>query len=146
MASEREQFFTLDSYAVVGNSAERTFPKISYGNLKKLGKKVYAVDISGADQVEGDDNHGSLADLPGEVQGVILEVPKEQTLGQVQEVVKLGAKDLWIHMGTDTPEALALAAENGLRVRHGTCAVMYTQQGFSYHSIHKWIMKMAGKF
>ncbi len=146
MASEREQFFNLESYAVVGNSDKGAFPKLTFGNLKKSGKKVFAVDLSGAEQVEGCENHGDLDSLPESVQGVILEVPKEQTLDQVQQVVNLGVKDLWIHMGTETDEALELARQSGLKVRHGTCAVMYTQQGISYHSIHKWIMQLTGKY
>jgi len=49
-------------------------------------------------------------------------------------------------MGTETPEALDLAGEKGINVRSGTCAVMYLKQGFSYHSLHKWIAKLIGKF
>ncbi len=146
MPSEREQFFALDSFAVVGDSAGKPFPKLTYGNLKELGKKAYAVDLSGKGAVEGDKVYDSLEDLPGEVQGVIIEVPGEQTLNVVKDVVKLGIKDVWIHMGCDTPEALALCQEEGIQVRHGTCAVMYTKQGLSYHSVHKLIMKVSGKY
>ena len=44
------------------------------------------------------------------------------------------------------PEALALARKKGLNVHSGTCAVMYVTPGFTYHSIHKWIMKLLGKY
>ena len=57
-----------------------------------------------------------------------------------------GIQDVWIHMARETPEALALAKEKGLNTRSGTCAVMYLDPGPSYHSIHKWIMKLAGKY
>jgi predicted CoA-binding protein len=146
MPSDREQFFTLDSFAVVGATREKPFPKLTYGNLRRAGKRVFPVDLSGAETVEGDPAYGSLGDLPQEVQGVVLEVPRERTLEVVQQAADRGIRDLWIHMGRDTPEALALCQEKGIRVRHGTCAVMYTQQGFSYHSIHKWIMKLGGKY
>ena len=49
-------------------------------------------------------------------------------------------------MGRDTPEALALASERGLNVLKGTCAVMYVKQGFSYHSLHKWINQLTGRY
>ena len=49
-------------------------------------------------------------------------------------------------MGTESPEALALAEEKGLNARSGTCAVMYVTPGFTFHSIHKWIMKLIGKY
>jgi hypothetical protein len=57
-----------------------------------------------------------------------------------------GVRDVWVHMAHDTPEAVALAAERGIDLRTGTCAVMYLTQGFSYHSIHKWIMQALGKY
>ena len=146
MPSDHEQFFTLESFAVVGDSSGRPFPKLSYGNLKKLGKKVYPVDLSGAEKVEGDDNLGSLDKLPDKVDAVLMEVPKARTAEVVQAAIDLGVKDVWIHMGSETPEALALCQENGIRARTGTCAVMYTQQGFSFHSIHKFLRKMSGKY
>ncbi len=146
MPSDKEKFFQLASFAVVGHSELRPFPRLSYGNLRKASKKVFPVDLSGAKEVEGDEAYASLADLPQEVEGVMVEVPKEKTMEVVEEVVKLGVKDLWLHMKTDTPEVLALCEQEGIRVRYGTCAVMYTQQGASFHSIHKWIMKMMKKY
>jgi len=146
MASEHEQFFTLESFAVVGDTSGRPFPKLTYGNLKKLGKKVYPVDLSGADTVEGDENLGSLENLPGSVDAVLMEVPKERTVEVVKAAAELGVKDVWIHMGSETPEALAACEASGIRARTGTCAVMYTQQGFSFHSIHKFFRKMSGKY
>jgi uncharacterized protein len=44
MPSDHEQFFSLKSFAMVGDSSGRPFPKLTYGNLKGLGKEVYAVD------------------------------------------------------------------------------------------------------
>ena len=146
MPSDKEQFFQLSSYAVVGHSELKPFPRLTYRNLRKAGKQVYPVDLSGAAKVEGDDAFKSLADLPGEVEGVIVELPSDQTMDVVQQVAKLGVKDLWLHMKSDTPEVLSFCEAEGIRVRHGTCAVMYTQQGASYHSIHKWIMKLTKKY
>lgn len=146
MPSDHEQFFLLKSFAMVGDSSGRPFPKLTYGNLKGLGKEVYAVDLSGAELVEGDKNHGALDQLPAQVEGVIIELPADRTAGVIKQVAEMGVKDVWIHMGCETPEALAVCEESGIRVRTGTCAVMYTQQGFSYHSIHKWLRKMSGKY
>ena len=83
---------------------------------------------------------------PERVLGAIVEVPKAEVEAAVQQVVESEIPNLWIHMGCETPAALALAREAGIDVRHGTCAVMYTQPGFSFHSIHKGIMKLLGKY
>jgi predicted CoA-binding protein len=145
MASSYETFFDLGSFAVVGNTAKKNFPVLTYRGLINAGKTVYAVDPS-SETIEGDRAFADLEQLPARVDAAILEVPREDTEGWVAKVAEAGIRDLWIHMGRETPEAIALARAKGLDVRSGTCAVMYLTPGFTYHSIHKWIMKLAGKY
>lgn len=146
MPSDREQFFELQSFAVVGNTAFKNFPKLTYTNLRKLGKKVYPVDLGGQREIEGDEAYTSIAELPEPVEGAVVEVPRDKVMEPIQQVADAGIKDLWLHMKSDTPEALAFCEEKDIHVRYGTCAVMYTQQGFSYHSIHKGLMKLFRKY
>lgn len=145
MASNYETFWENDSFAVIGHEARKNFPVLTYQGLKKLGKTVYAVDPS-VKEIDGDRSFSDLGCLPESVEAAVIEVPKEETAAWVREVAKTTIRDVWIHMGRDTPEALALAEQNGLNVRSGTCAVMYVSRRFTYHSIHKWIMKAAGRF
>jgi predicted CoA-binding protein len=145
MASNNEKFFELDSFAVVGNEEKKNFPVLTYGGLKKMGKTIFPVDPS-ANEIEGDRSYPDLASLPHKVDGVVLEVPKEDTAGWVAKAAEAGIKDVWIHMARETPEALALGEEKGLNVRSGTCAVMYVTPGFTLHSIHKWVMKLIGRY
>jgi len=84
--------------------------------------------------------------VPEKPDAVVLEVPREETRDWVARAAEAGIADVWIHMQRETPEALALAKEKGIHVRSGTCAVMYLDPGPSYHTIHKWIMKLAGKY
>ena len=144
MQSDRQRFWEHASFAVVGDSAKRNFPKLTYEGLKSSGATVYAVDPSGA-PVEGDTAYTDLDALPAPVDAAILEVPKEQTEAWVAKVADAGIKAVWIHQQTDTPEALALARERGLEVCSGTCAVMYTRGGFP-HVIHKTVMKVFKKY
>ena len=146
MASQHEQFWTHERYAFVGNSRKKGFPRLSFRALREQpGKTVFAVDPS-VDQIDGVKTYPDLASLPEPVDGVVLEVPREDTRGWVQQAADAGVERIWIHMNRDTPEALALAAEKCIEVHTGTCAVMYVKRGPSYHSIHKWIMKLAGKY
>ena len=145
MASHFETFWDNHSFAVVGHAAKKNFPHLTYRGLKRLGKVVFAVDPS-TEEIDGDRAHADLALLPEKVDAVVLEVPKQDTKDWVGKVADAGIKNVWIHMQRDTPEALALAKARGLDVRSGTCAVMYLTPGFTYHSIHRWIMKLAGKY
>jgi predicted CoA-binding protein len=145
MASHFETFWDKHSFAVVGHAAKKNFPNLTYRGLKRLGKVVFAVDPSQR-EIDGDRVYADLALLPELVDAIVLEVPKEDTKEWVGKVADAGIKHVWIHMQRDTPEALALAKERGLEARSGTCAVMYLTPGFTYHSIHRWIMKLAGKY
>ena len=145
MTSNYETFFENDRFAVVGNKAKQNFPVLTYRGLKKLGKEVFPVDAS-MEEIEGDHAYAALGDLPVKVDAIVLEVPKEDTRNWVAKAADAGIKDVWIHMGRETPEAVALAQDKGMNARTGTCAVMYVKPELSYHSIHKWIMKRIGKY
>lgn len=145
MPSEYENFWKKNSFAVVGHSAKSSFPELSYKELRKQGRKVFAVDPS-TDSICGDKAYGDLQSLPEKVEGVVLELPKEETESWVNKAAEAGVKDIWLHMGSDTPQALETGKKQGLNVLHGTCAVMYLNQNFTYHSIHRGIMKMLKRY
>ncbi|MBK1703735.1 CoA-binding protein [Halochromatium glycolicum] len=145
MPSNCETFFDHRRFALVGRSAAKPFPLLSYRGLKRRGKTVYAVDPS-AQEIDGDPAYPDLTALPEAVEALIIEVPKQETHDWVAAAAQAGIQDVWVHMAHDTPEAIALAEESGINLRTGTCAVMYVTRGLSYHSIHKAIMKMAGKY
>jgi len=145
MASNYETFFDLGSFAVVGHSELKPFPILSYRGLKAMGKTVYAVDPN-TTLIDGAATYPELALLPAPVEGLIIEVPKTETRDWIAAAAAAGIKHVWVHMAHDTPEAIALAEEKGINLRTGTCAVMYLNPGLSYHSIHKAIMKLTGKY
>jgi uncharacterized protein len=145
MASDYETFWRFQSYAVVGHTKKKPFPRLTYSGLKRIGKLVYPVDPS-VSEIEGDKAYPDLQSLPRKVDAVVLELPKEETAAWVKKVAEAGITELWMHMNSDTPDAVAFAKENGIHARTGTCAVMYVTPGFTYHSFHKWIMKAIGKF
>ncbi len=145
MRSDRERFWDNDSFAFVGNSAKKPFPKLSFGALEKQGRRVFAVDPS-VSEVSGNVAYDDLASLPEKVSAVVLEVPRSETQRWVERAADAGIENIWIHMGRDTPEALATARERGLKVQRGSCAVMYVKKGPSYHSIHRGLDKLLRRY
>jgi predicted CoA-binding protein len=145
MASTYEQFWQHASYAVVGHSAKAPFPTLTYGALKKRGKRVVPVDPE-ATRIEGDKAYASLRDLPERVDAVVLEVPREETRAWLEQIAAEDIRRVWIHMKRDTPEALALAREKGIEVCTGTCAVQYLSDGINAHTIHGAIRKVLGRY
>jgi predicted CoA-binding protein len=145
MKSNYELFFEKGSFAVVGNSKSKKFPILTYRGLKKQNKKVVAVDLA-LDQVDGDETYSDLLLVPSDVDRVIIELPHGEVLGQLEKARQKGIKHIWLHMGSHSGKAIEFAKENGMNLRYGTCAVMYVTPGLTYHSIHKAIMKIIGKF
>jgi predicted CoA-binding protein len=145
MPSKHEAFWNHRRYAVVGRSEAKPFPALTYQALKRAsGKTVYPVDPS-ADRIEGDAAFDDLASLPEPVDAVVLELPKEETADWVAKAAEAGIKDVWIHMGRETPEALAIADERGLSLCTGTCAVQYLDGSFP-HNVHKFFRKLSGNW
>ena len=64
----------------------------------------------------------------------------------IRKAADAGIRHVWIHMNRETPEALAVAKERGLDVLTGTCAVMYVEPGFTYHTLHKWVNQLTGRY
>jgi predicted CoA-binding protein len=146
MPSKYEEFWNQNNYALVGHSgSKRNYPLLTYTGLKQSGKTVYAID-PGGEQIDGDIVYPDFASLPGQVDCAVLELPKEETREWVEKAADAGIKKMWIHMNTDTPEAVEVAKEKGIDVITGTCAVMYVTPGITYHSIHKWIFQLLGKY
>ena len=143
--SAHEQFWQNESFAFVGDSEARGFPTLSYKELRDQGRRVYPVDPS-RDEIEGDVAYRDLASLPEPVTAAVLEVPPESTRDWVERAADAGVKQAWIHMGRETPEALELARERGVDALTGTCAVMYVIPRFTFHSLHKWINQLSGRY
>jgi predicted CoA-binding protein len=145
MLSNYETFFDLSSFAVIGRSEAKPFPVLSYRGLKSHGKIVYPVD-PGAERVDGDTAYPNLSALPEPVEGMIIEVPKHETRQWVAAAADAGIRHIWVHMGHETPEAVAVAKEKGVNLRTGSCAVMYLAPNLSYHGVHKAVWKLMGKY
>lgn len=145
MSSNYESFFDGESYAVVGNSSRRNYPELTFNALVSAGKKVFPIDPE-LKEVNGALTFRSIDETPEPVEGIVLEVPREETVQWIDKAIEAGIKNVWIHQGCDSPEAAAKAKEAGINLRRGTCAVMYLTQGFSIHGFHRGIMKILGKF
>lgn len=143
MSSRYEVFWENDSFAVVGHSARKRFPHLTYKKLKERGEKVFAVD-PGSAEIDGDRAYPDLASLPEPVAAVVIEVPPDEATEWVGAAADADVNNIWIHQKCDSTEAIELAREKGLELRHGTCAVMYLSRGFSIHAFHGWVNRRKG--
>lgn len=144
-STDYQEFWKSPSFAFVGHTARRNFPKIGFGAAKARGLEVWAVDPS-VEEVLGEKAYPDFASLPVKVAAAVLEVPKDETAAWVEKAADAGIGKVWIHRRRDTPEAIAAAERRGLTCYTGTCAVMYLSEGFSIHAIHRWINERLGRY
>lgn len=68
----------------------------------------------GADQVDGVPCYRSVADVPGDLDGVVIATPPSATATVTRSCVRKGVPRVWIH-GTLPPGSVTSEAEGALR-------------------------------
>ena len=139
-------FFTTDAYAVIGVSAnQHKFGNIVYRTMKEKDAVVYPVHTT-LDTVEGDRCYRSVADIPAGVRSVITVVPPAVTTTIVRECAAKGITHIWMQPGSESDEAIAVAAGAGITVIHRECILMFLEPVKSVHAFHRFVNKVVGKY
>ena len=139
-----EDFLNQRTLAIVGASRNgQGFGNMAMRELKAKGYTFYPVHPS-AETLEGERCYPSLAALPVKVGGLLVVVPPAETEKVVQEAHAAGITRIWMQQGAQSEAAIHYCQENGIRVVHGKCIMMYAQPQ-SIHKFHRWIVNLFGK-
>lgn len=117
----KEILSTVTSVASVGVSSNPE--KDSYGvayYLKYAGYRVFPVN-PGADSIFGEKAYPDLASLPEKVDVVQIFRPAADVPPIVDEAIRIGAKVVWMQIGTWNLEAAEKAWAAGLKVVMNRC-------------------------
>jgi uncharacterized protein len=107
--------------AVVGASANTDKPAHRIPSyLQSQGYRIVPVNPRGGELL-GERAYRSLLEVPAPVDVVDVFRPPAEAETVARDAVAIGAKVLWFQPGTDTDEAVRLAAEAGLEVVTGRC-------------------------
>jgi len=71
---------------------------VVYRRLRDRGYEVFAVNPN-AEEVEGDRAYDALADIPGDIDGVVIGTRAERAEATVRECADLGITRVWMHRG-----------------------------------------------
>lgn len=143
-----EEFLSHRRLALVGVSRDpKAFSVSVYRELKAHGYEMVPVNPR-AGTVDGDRCLASVADLPPEVEGVIVMVPAEASAGVVQACIDRGVPRVWLHRGAGpssvSEEAVALCHANGIDVVEGACPMMFLDDTAWIHRAHRWGRRVTG--
>ena len=140
-----KDFVANKRIAVVGASRSgKKFGNAAYKELKQRGYQVYLVHPE-AKEIEGEACYPSLEAVKEKVDGVFVSVPPAQGLQVLQQASQAGLKNIWIQQQGESPEMLAAGKDLGLNMVHGKCILMYAEPVTSFHSFHRFFVRLTGK-
>ena len=139
------EFIAQKNLAIVGVSRNpKKFGNYIYRELKGKGYNVFPVN-SGAEVIEGDSCYPNVKGLSGKVEGVIINVPPEETEKVLRDVNLAGIKKVWMQQGSQSKEAEKYCEENGIDFVSNECIIMFAQPTGFGHRAHRWIWGILGK-
>jgi predicted CoA-binding protein len=113
-----EEFSTI---TVVGLSSDPTKSAHSVpAAMQAYGWRIIPVNPH-ADQLLGERVYRTLADVPGELGLVNVFRPSAQAADVVRQAVAAGARAVWLQLGITSPQARALAEDNGVLYVEDRC-------------------------
>lgn len=105
---------------------------------EELSGKGYEVAVVYLDESV---TESKLADLAGQVEGVIVAVSRDQCEQAVREAVEAKIPRIWVQSGCESESAIALCECEGIPVVYGECVLMYAEPVNSVHAFHRWLWK-----
>jgi len=139
------EFLGQKTFAVVGVSRNKDkFGTMLYRDMKAKGFMVYAVNPQ-MDMVEGDRCYAGLAALPAKPDAVVTVVPAPATIPVIDDMARLGIKQLWLQQGSESREAEDKALALGMSVVSGECLFMHLKPVESIHKFHLVLRSIFGK-
>jgi predicted CoA-binding protein len=140
-----DEFMGQKSFAVVGVSRNKDkFGTAIYREMKNKGLTVYAVNPQ-MDMVEGDRCYAGLGAIPTKPDAVVAVIPSQATIAIIDDMAKLGIKQLWLQQGAESREAEEKATALGMNVVSGECMFMFLPPVESLHKFHRTILRIFGK-
>lgn len=143
-----EAFLAQKRFAVAGVSRAGNAPaNLIFKKLKESGREVYAVNPN-AKSVEGAPCYGSLADLPGPPDAVMIATHPDQANEVAQQCKAAGVRWVWFHRSIDggslSPDAAAFCKDYGATVIPGGCPMMHLEPVDVAHRCMRGVLSLAG--
>lgn len=142
-AASIDRFLDGERIAVVGVSRDSTaFANAVYRAMRDHGYAMFPVNPH-APSIEGDACSHSVAELPVDVDGVIVMVPASESAAVVEACADRGIARVWLHRGAGpgsvSDDAVRVARERGIDIVDGACPLMFLDHAGWVHRVHRFI-------
>lgn len=142
-----DSFIKTKKIAILGASRD----KKKWGNMlmkefQKKGFEVFPVNPA-AEEINSVKCYKSIAELPAELENLLIALPKEKVFDAIQDLGSTAIKRVWFQKGggpgSGSPEAIEFCRNKNVEVIYGLCPMMYLVGG--PHKIHLFFLKLFGK-
>jgi predicted CoA-binding protein len=141
-----KDFIQSKRIAIIGVSRSNTkFGNSIYKELKEKGYELVPVHPS-LELFENDRCYKTLSEIDPKVDGVLINVKKENVKAILDDAHQAGIKKIWLQQGSESPETVQYAKSLGMNAVSGGCIMMYAEPVKSVHSFHRWIWRLLKKY
>ena len=139
-----DEFFEKKKIGIAGVSRDpKKFGSVVFKDLQDKGFMVFPVNPN-MDTHLGASCYKSVADLPAEVESLLITTPKSQTLSVLNEAVSRGFRNIWIQQMSETPEVMAFIKTHQLTLITKQCILMFAEPVKGIHKFHRTIKQIFG--
>lgn len=138
-----QSFLNSGPVAVAGVSRDKKkFGRMVFDELRAKGYSLVPINPN-IESIDEAPCYPDVAGLPEDVRNLLIITPKEYTSALIQQAIVRGMERVWIQQASDTPEALRLADEAGLKLIAGRCIYMFAKPS-GIHRFHYRLTKLFG--
>ncbi|MDO8362462.1 MAG: CoA-binding protein [Actinomycetota bacterium] len=147
-AATAQRFLAHDRIALVGASADpKKFGNVIFRALRDAGHEVVPVNPR-AGEVEGIACVRRIADLPDDIDAVMIMLTGDDAAGAVEECGAKGVEHVWLFRGAGqgavSRRTLALCRTHGFQTVPGACPLMFLEPVASVHKVHLGARRLSG--
>ena len=149
-AEAATEFLDCRRFAVTGVSREPANhgSNVVYKRLRERGYDVVAINPN-AETVEGDRCYATLAEVPDEIDVVVIGTRPERAVDTMKECIDRGITKVWMHRafgaGSVSVHDSIVSGGNGITVIDGGCPCMFAPTDDSAHRFLRHVCTWTGK-
>ncbi len=137
-------FLATKQFALAGTSRNpKAFSRSVMKDLSAIGYEIIPINPH-TEEIDGRNCYKSVADLPQEINRLLIMTNKSETDRILEEAIQKGIKYIWVQQTSDTNKTLEIAKTNNFdNIVTKQCIFMFANPT-SIHKFHRFFKKLFG--
>ena len=123
----------------------KKFGNMVIREMLERGYQLYTVHPE-SEEISGVKCYPDISAVPDDAKSVLMIIPPEKVIEVLPDLINAKMERTWLQFGASSQKAIKLCLDNDIEVISNECILMFTEPVKSFHSFHRWIWKIAGKY